>query len=84
MLIIHLGSRTFVSFTVSDRTLKVSGDGTYDPAQSINRLTIYGLETAIEFEDTEQGKAGFRDNTKVFEVEGVKLSLMGESKLSWE
>lgn len=60
------------------------GDGKYEPEQSINRLAIYGLGQAIELEGVEQSRAAFRENSKVFDVEGVKLSLTGEKKVSWE
>lgn len=50
--------------------------------QGIKRLAIYGLEQEVQVEGA--SRAGFRDNTKVFEVEGLELGLSGETSVSWE
>lgn len=76
------GSTTYVSFTVSAGQLKVYGDGTYKPEKGIKRLAIYGLEQQVRVDGA--GKAGYRENSKVFDVEGLDLALSGESSISWE
>lgn len=66
---------------MSGNTLNVYGDGQYQPEGTINRLAIYGLDHPIKIEGA---TAAFRENSKVFDAEGVKLSLLSDSELSWE
>ena len=73
-----------MSFSVSDGKLRIYGDGDYKPTESITKVTIYGLEKTIEVDGIEQAKSAFRDNTKVFDIEGVQLPLVGESEICWE
>lgn len=73
-----------MSFSVSGGTLKVYGDGDYKPSQVITKVTIYGLEKTVEIDGVEQAKSAFRANTKVLDVEGLDVSLIGESKIQWQ
>lgn len=79
-----IGSTTFVSFSVSGGQLKVYGDGDYKPSEAITKVTIYGLEETVNVEDVEGARSAFRENTKVLDIEGVQLSLVGESKIQWK
>lgn len=78
------GAITYVSFSVADGSLKIYGDGDYKPSGLITKVTIYGLEDTVDVEGVKGAKAAFREDTKVLDIEGLELSLVGESSIQWQ
>lgn len=60
------------------------GDGDYKPSETINKVTIYGLEQTVDIQGVEQAKTAFRENTKVLDIEGLDMPLVGETKIQWQ